>query len=153
MPSYLFEGDGCNVVVGDMAASTASQRAISALALALKQLDQVAIVRKNYSNSTAPRLAVLVPHCKDNYEVRAIWATVHFCTNSCHNASIQLGWCRTWALLCTETNTYLQMYSFLLYSTYYNVLQICTVFQYCTSIFLLSFSILVHLNIFHSNFI
>ena len=71
MPSYLFEGDGCNVVVGDMATSTAAQRAISALALALKQLEQVAIVRKNYSNSTAPRLAVLVPRCKDNYEVPA----------------------------------------------------------------------------------
>lgn len=76
VPSYLFEGDGCNIVVGDMNASAAAQRAVSALALSLKQLDHVAIVRKNYSNSTAPRLAVLVPRCKENYEVYRATLTV-----------------------------------------------------------------------------
>lgn len=44
--------------------------ALSAVIQALYETNTVAIVRRVYSNAASPRIGVLTPHIKSNYEVR-----------------------------------------------------------------------------------
>lgn len=48
----------------------AAAMSFSALVNALYETNSVAIVRRAYSGSSAPRIGFLAPHIKANYEVR-----------------------------------------------------------------------------------
>ncbi len=62
-------GDGVSVCAAEKLDDSAAV-ALSALIHAAYELGKVVIVRRNYSNASAPKLGCLSPHIKSNYEVR-----------------------------------------------------------------------------------